>query len=118
MKPTKLSVNSGERVVVNVRNTGQLDHDLQFSNEVKTKMLKAGEAQTLDLGVITTSLTGFCTVAGHKDAGMTFTLDVVGGSPVVAAAVEPATQAASAAQSGAASRSHPVRPASSVRAHS
>ena len=85
VKPNKLSADAGEHVVLTVRNTGKLDHDLQLSNGATTKMLKAGESETLDLGVVTTSLTGFCTVAGHQDAGMTFALDVVGGKPAVAA---------------------------------
>ena len=94
VKPNKLSADAGEHVVLNVRNTGKLDHDLKLSNGAMTKMLKGGESETLDLGVVTASLTGFCTVAGHKDAGMTFALDVVGGTPPVAAAAKPATDAA------------------------
>ncbi len=93
VKPNKISADAGEHVVLNVRNSGKLEHDLQLSNGVKTKMLKGGESETLDLGVVTASLTGFCTVAGHKDAGMTFALDVVGGTAPVAAAAKPATDA-------------------------
>ena len=93
VKPNKLSADAGEHVVLNIRNTGKLEHDLQLSSGAMTKMLKAGESETLDLGVVSTSLTGFCTVAGHKDAGMTFALDVAGGTPAVAAAVKPATDA-------------------------
>ncbi len=96
VKPNKLSADAGEHVVLNVRNTGKLDHDLKLSNGAMTKMLKAGDSETLDLGVVTTSLTGFCTVAGHRDAGMTFALDVIGGTPAVAAPVKPAPDAATA----------------------
>ncbi len=95
VKPNRLSADAGEHVVLTVRNTGKLDHDLQFASGPRTKMLKTGESETLDLGVLTTSLTAICTVAGHKDAGMTFALDVAGGTPAVAAA-EPAPAAAAA----------------------
>ncbi len=94
VKPNKLSANAGEHVILNIRNSGQLEHDLHLSSGAKTKMLKGGESETLDLGVVSASLTGFCTVAGHKDAGMTFVLDVVGGTPAVAAAVKPAADTA------------------------
>jgi nitrite reductase (NO-forming) len=94
VKPNKLSADAGEHVVLNVRNSGKLDHDLQFANGLKTKMLKAGQSETLDLGVVTTSLTAFCTVAGHKDAGMTLALNVVGGTPVVQVAAKSAEAAA------------------------
>ena len=103
VKPSKLSANAGEHLILNVRNTGNLDHDLQFAAGPKTRMLKTGESETLDLGVLTKSLAAICSVAGHKDAGMTFALDVVGGAPLVAAAADPSTDAAMATPNDAAS---------------
>ena len=86
VKPNRVTSAAGDHVQLKIRNTGNLPHDLSFANGLKTKMLKPGESETLDLGVVNASLTAFCSVPGHKDAGMTFELAVTGGSNAEVAA--------------------------------
>jgi Putative multicopper oxidases len=77
--PGQITVSPGSQLVLNVTNAGGMRHDLAFPNGPATRMLDPGESQRLDLGTITTSRTGWCTVPGHKEAGMTLTINVTDG---------------------------------------
>jgi nitrite reductase (NO-forming) len=57
-----------------VTNAGTMQHDLRLSNGVQTPMLDPGEKATLDAGVIGKDLDGWCTVPGHRAAGMAMTI--------------------------------------------
>ena len=52
-------------------------HDLKLG-DATTPRLSAGETAELDLGVVGESIEGWCTVVGHRQAGMVFTLKVSG----------------------------------------
>lgn len=73
--PDELLVEPGTRVVLDVVNEGGDDHDLAVPDGARTRKLGPGQSQRLDLGVVTRSLPElYCTLPGHKSAGMT--LDV------------------------------------------
>ncbi len=79
--PASIDVPAGDRLVIDVKNTDKADaHDLAFSTGQRTKRLAPGESQTLDMGVVGTSLEGWCTVVGHRQMGMIFDVNVIGGS--------------------------------------
>jgi nitrite reductase (NO-forming) len=84
--PGEITVTPGTRLVLEVTNQGGMRHDLAFPDGPATRMLAPGETQRLDLGTQTTSRTGWCTVAGHKAAGMSLTVSVAGAAPPGAAA--------------------------------
>ena len=52
-------------------------HDLKLG-DAATPRLSVGETAELDLGVVGESIEGWCTVVGHRQAGMVFTLKVSG----------------------------------------
>ena len=104
VRPKMLSIIAGDHVSLVVRNIGKIPHDLRFASGLKTKLLKPGQVQTLDIGVVNTSLEAWCTVSGHKEAGMVLRLNVNGGSNSdgVTAAVGNASNAQLGTESGSA----------------
>lgn len=75
--PSHITVDAGDRVVIELRNADSQNnvHDLQVG-QVRTKRLHVGESDTVDLGVLYQQADGWCTVAGHRQLGMTFTVFV------------------------------------------
>lgn len=74
-------------VILRVTNDGTMDHDLAIDTlGVKTPMLSAGESAELALGDVPVgTYEVFCSVPGHKDAGMRSTLVAVPSGAVVPA---------------------------------
>lgn len=59
------------RVVLEVTNTGGIQHDLALEGGPQTPMLNPGQSATLDLGVLEAgTYIVYCTVPGHREAGM------------------------------------------------
>ncbi len=79
--PDTVAVPAGDRLVIEVANTDpETSHDLVLANGAKTRRLRPGTSQTLDAGVLAGSLDGWCSVVGHRQMGMRFTVRVIGGS--------------------------------------
>lgn len=77
--PNQATVNAGDHVIIELTNTDPTNvHDLQIGGE-RTERLREGQTGEIDLGVVSESMEGWCTVAGHRQMGMTFTLTVEGG---------------------------------------
>jgi uncharacterized cupredoxin-like copper-binding protein len=55
---------------------GDQEHDLNLNGETGTDRLQPGESQTADFGVIDADAQAWCTVPGHKQAGMVLTIAV------------------------------------------
>jgi len=75
---TALSATKGQKLVLNLTNAGALDHDFTIDKiEGAKAVVKAKASGTLE---ITPSAAGafeyYCSVAGHKEAGMKGTLTV------------------------------------------
>lgn len=77
--PDELVVGHGAHVMLEVANKGQEPHDLVVPGGPRTKTLSPGQSQRLDLGVVTTRTPPrlWCTLPGHKGAGMVLDLRVV-----------------------------------------
>lgn len=74
--PNQATVNAGDHVIIELTNTDPTNiHDLQIGGQ-RTERLRAGQTGELDLGVVSESMEGWCTVAGHRQMGMTFNLTV------------------------------------------
>jgi nitrite reductase (NO-forming) len=92
--PDRLVVDPGTHLVLNVVNNGEEVHDLalehgprtktldpgqsqRLEHGPRTKTLDPGQSQRLDLGVITNHpRTLYCTLPGHKPAGMTLDIQI------------------------------------------
>jgi nitrite reductase (NO-forming) len=78
VKPGAITVSAGDRVVLNVRNGGQVQHDLLLEGTTGTRMLNPGESDRADLGAITGPAKAWCSIPGHKEAGMVLDIRVQG----------------------------------------
>jgi len=87
VRPSSVSVPYGTTVVLHVVNHGAMNHDLQLEGGATgTGMLAPGLARTVSYGVFGRTEQAWCTVPGHKAAGMVLTIAVTGS----AASVSPA----------------------------
>jgi nitrite reductase (NO-forming) len=78
VRPGTLVVDRGTHVVLEVRNTGDEDHDLAFEDSrLHTSTLGHGHSQRLDLGKVTRHLESWCTLPFHTTLGMTLHIRVV-----------------------------------------
>lgn len=73
--PSKLEVVKSGRYAVNVSNTTTIPHDIVFSNGIKLIVAPGQQASTL-LDIPNSGLGYFCSLPGHKDAGMFGTITV------------------------------------------
>lgn len=88
IKPTSLTADVGTDVTLRVKNTGGIPHDLAVVGGPQTPSIAPGKEATLHLGKVEGNLTLFCTIPGHRDAGMQSALVVNQGgthSPATAA---------------------------------
>jgi nitrite reductase (NO-forming) len=84
--PDVVEVTAGDRLVVELDNTGDDRHDLVLANGGRTPRIAPGESATFDAGVVGSDLDGWCSVAGHRQMGMTLQVRVVGGTAEAGAA--------------------------------
>ncbi|PYF99372.1 nitrite reductase (NO-forming) [Georgenia satyanarayanai] len=83
--PDVVEVPAGDRLVVELVNTDDDVHDLVLDNGVRSGRMSAGETVELDLGVVGRDVEGWCSVAGHRQMGMTLDVVAVGAAPAAAA---------------------------------
>ncbi|WP_347354685.1 multicopper oxidase domain-containing protein [Intrasporangium sp.] len=79
--PAQVSVPAGDKLVIDLVNTDSTDiHDLVLANGAKSPRLSPGEKATVDVGVVSAPIDGWCSVVGHRQLGMVFKVDVTGSS--------------------------------------
>lgn len=104
--PASIDVPAGKSITLHVTNEGTMAHDLKLGGMSGTAMLAPGESETITVGPITGDSQAWCTVPGHKEAGMILDLKIIGGATQVAhtsnMSAASATPDGSAADSGSA----------------
>jgi nitrite reductase (NO-forming) len=78
VRPSSIDVPAGAEVIVHVTNVGAMAHDLKLNGETGTEMIDPGGHVTASLGVVTETTQAWCTVPGHKAAGMVLDINVIG----------------------------------------
>jgi nitrite reductase (NO-forming) len=78
--PSVVDVPVGARLILRVTNTDTVRHDLYIDGGPRTPLLAHDQTTRLDVGVVTHTVEGWCTVPGHKAAGMTMSIRVTGSS--------------------------------------
>jgi nitrite reductase (NO-forming) len=76
--PDQVEVEPGDRLVINLTNADQRRHDLVLDNGAHTPPIGQGATATLDAGVISGSMDGWCSLPGHRQQGMVFTVTTTG----------------------------------------
>jgi nitrite reductase (NO-forming) len=92
--PSVIEVTKGTRLVLKVKNTDAMRHDLVLDTGQHTPLLTGGESATVTVGVVNAEIAGWCSVPGHRAAGMTLSILVTGtgnaaSTPVKAHGSEP-----------------------------
>ncbi len=82
--PATIAVPAGDRLVINLHNTGDDRHDLVLDTGQQTPRLDPGQRAQLDVGIVGRPLEGWCSVAGHRQMGMVLDIQVIGAAPVAA----------------------------------
>jgi nitrite reductase (NO-forming) len=76
--PSVIDVPAGNRLVIHVTNDDDMVHDLTLADGITSGRLVGGESATVHAGVITESMDGWCSVVGHRQLGMVFSVVAVG----------------------------------------
>ncbi|NLE96461.1 MAG: multicopper oxidase domain-containing protein, partial [Propionibacterium sp.] len=88
--PNRVEVPAGDQLIIDFVNTGDDVHDLVVG-DVRSPRLSPGDSFELDAGIIGDDVEAYCSVAGHRQMGMTLDIVAVGG-----AAAEPGHHGAAA----------------------
>lgn len=74
--PDSVEVTRGDMLRVTISNTDEVDsHDLRIGN-VQTPLIHPGNTDVLEYGPVAKDIEGYCTVVGHRAAGMVFNVTV------------------------------------------
>jgi nitrite reductase (NO-forming) len=77
-QPDRVEIPGGTTVVVHASNEGQVEHDFELEDGQGTGMVDPGDSATAEIGPIDEDTVAFCTVPGHREAGMEFRINVSG----------------------------------------
>jgi len=83
--PESVDVPAGNRLIVVLTNKDADVHDLAMESGQSTSRITRGRTVRLDVGVVGRSLKGWCTIVGHRQMGMVFAVNVIGGKGSAAA---------------------------------
>ncbi|MEU8799587.1 multicopper oxidase domain-containing protein [Spirillospora sp. NPDC048819] len=78
IRPGTIEAEPGTRLVLRVTNEDAMRHDLRLATGQATPMLDRGESATLTLPPLEEPIDGWCTVPGHRAAGMTMKIETTG----------------------------------------
>ncbi len=77
--PSTITVPIGNTLVIDLVNTDATQvHDLVLANGTQSGRLAPGEKKSVDVGVISGDLDGWCSVVGHRQMGMVLTVTATG----------------------------------------
>ncbi|WP_435298736.1 multicopper oxidase domain-containing protein [Timonella sp. A28] len=76
--PESINVPHGTNLTIELVNTDSSEvHDLVLSNGRVSARIMPGDSTQIEVGVITQSLDGWCSIIGHKQMGMVFAINVL-----------------------------------------
>ena len=80
--PDVLEVPAGNALVIELSNDDPYDvHDLVLADGTTSGRLQPGASTTVEAGVVTHALDGWCSIVGHRAMGMTLQVVAVGAGP-------------------------------------
>ena len=83
--PDVLEVPAGSTLVIELSNDDPYDvHDLVLASGTTSGRLRPGASTTVEAGVISHDLEGWCSIVGHRAMGMTLSVTAVGAGPAAA----------------------------------
>ena len=79
--PDRISIPAGDRLIIELTNRDSRRHDLVLATGARTDMLGRNATARLDAGIIGGAFEGWCSLPGHRQAGMTLTITARGAQP-------------------------------------
>lgn len=94
--PDRLEVPAGDRLRIEVTNDDPSEvHDLVLASGPASGRLQPGQSATVEAGIISHDVDGWCSIVGHRSMGMVFTVVALGatgaGTASSSGAVDPLT---------------------------
>jgi nitrite reductase (NO-forming) len=80
-EPALVELQAGDRLVITVINTDSSVHDLVLDTGASSGRLNPGETTQIDVGIVGRDIDGWCSVAGHRQMGMIFDIEVLDPGP-------------------------------------
>ena len=96
--PARIEVPKGTLLSVHATNKGTMAHDLKWLGTSGTGLLNPGADEQVDFGVIESSGQAWCTIPGHREAGMVLDVVVAGATSTGPTGTTPAAGASTAAK--------------------
>jgi nitrite reductase (NO-forming) len=72
--PSRITVAAGDRLIIELTNRDRRRHDLVLATGATSPILAGNGTARLDAGVIGGTVDGWCSLPGHRQAGMTLTI--------------------------------------------
>ncbi|GAA1627188.1 multicopper oxidase domain-containing protein [Catellatospora bangladeshensis] len=91
-QPSQITVPAGDRLIIELSNHDTRRHDLVLATGAKSGAVGAGGTVRFDAGVISGPVSGWCSLPGHRQAGMTLSISTgahPGGHAAPTAAASP-----------------------------
>lgn len=76
--PNVIEANPGDRLVITMVNADSQVHDLRLATGEDTGRVSPGDSATIEVPVVPGDIDGWCTIAGHRQMGMTLTVNAGG----------------------------------------
>ncbi|WFF04635.1 multicopper oxidase domain-containing protein [Micromonospora sp. WMMD1076] len=83
--PDRITVPAGDRLIIEFTNRDRRRHDLVLATGARTPIVGGGGTARLDAGIIGGTAEGWCSLPGHRQAGMTLTVTTTPGTGSAAA---------------------------------
>ncbi len=77
-EPNVIEANPGDRLVITLVNADEQVHDLRLATGEDTGRVAPGASATVEVPVVPGDVDGWCTIAGHRQMGMTLAIDAGG----------------------------------------
>lgn len=78
--PGRIEVEAGQPVTIHLSNDGGIEHDLVLDNGWESGLVAPGQAATVTLDPLQETTVAWCSVPGHRQAGMELELVVDDGT--------------------------------------
>ncbi|MEO8906640.1 MAG: multicopper oxidase domain-containing protein [Microbacteriaceae bacterium] len=76
--PSTVRVPAGDRLIIALTNADPEVHDLTLATGVTSGRMVGGASATVDVGLITANIDGWCSITGHRQMGMVMNIVAVG----------------------------------------
>ncbi|MEU8238732.1 multicopper oxidase domain-containing protein [Actinoplanes missouriensis] len=76
--PVSITVPAGDRLVIELTNRDSRRHDLVLGTGARTDTIGPDATARLDAGIVGTTVDGWCSLPGHRQAGMVLTITTTG----------------------------------------